>query len=387
LAIGITGIIQSHIVSLFLTAVFTSVYILLNVQKINRSRSIALLKVVLLTLCFNAWFIIPFFIFMPVAAAPYLNVLSISALYVNQMFATFVLNSGRDLFRMGATQSEMPLTLGGFVFIGILMFICILLFSKDKYFSGLKRMGKSCLVYGAFALLLASTYFPLYALPVFKNIQFPWRFLTIASPLLCMAGSIGLYTILRKTALKKQVITLLIILACIVGSAYQIDSYLQLPTAFANKYETSYKSFMPYKDYNDYTYHGSDSEYPHVYTNKIVTSGEHIKIANYKRHLDRISVSYELQEFSTNNYIEFPLYNFQGYKAELNNDESTSLKIENGTNNFIRVFIPDNKKAGIITVRYAADSWIFKSGNIITGITVILLVFFVVRNRFIKKFF
>jgi hypothetical protein len=103
---------------------------------------------------------------------------------------------------------------------------------------------------------------------------------------------------------------------------------------------------------------------------------------DYKRHLDRVSVSYKRQELADNNYIEIPLSNFRGYKVEFNGDETIQLKIENGTNNFMRVFIPDDKKQGIITVHYAADDWVFKSGNIITVITVLMLIFW----RYIKKY-
>jgi hypothetical protein len=372
LVIGITGMVQSHIISLFLTGIFVCAYILFNIKKINRIRLASLLKAVLFIFCLNAWFIIPLFIFMPVAPAPALFALPLSSLYVSQVFATFVSNNGGDLFRMGATQYETPFTLGGIVLLGLLMFVYISLFTKDKYFAGLKRMGKSYFIYGAFALFAASVYFPLYSLsPLFKYIQYSWRFLSIASPLLCMAGSLGLYMAFRKTTLKKHTVSLFIMLICVLGSAYQIDSYLQHPTLFHSKYETS---FQTNPLLTDYSYRESDSEYLKLHANKVVPSGDDIVITDYKRHLDRISVSFERQEVVDNSYIEIPLSNFRGYKVEFNDDEMIRLKVENGTNNFMRVFIPDSKKRGTITVHYAADGWVFKSGNIITCVTVLMLI-------------
>jgi uncharacterized membrane protein YfhO len=64
-----------------------------------------------------------------------------------------------------------------------------------------------------------------------------------------------------------------------------------------------------------------------------------------------------------------PLYAFPGYAAYLNGKK---IPIENGTNNFMRLYLPQGVSNGTIKVHFKEPA-IFIVGNIITVLTIVAL--------------
>jgi hypothetical protein len=203
LAIAMSGIAQSHIITLFLTSVFIGLFLIVNFRKLNKENIAALGKAAVTTVLLNMWFIVPFLSYYKYLAHSPPGDLYRTAVFPHQIFAPFVVNSGCEAGR--TTAGEMPLSLGITTLLGLIAFIAARkapLFQRKAPFNHIKQLGMQTFCYGLLALFMASTFFPWVSPPgkslwlpfnFFNHIQFAWRFFIIAAPLLCMTGSVGLY--------------------------------------------------------------------------------------------------------------------------------------------------------------------------------------------------
>lgn len=223
LALGVSAVLQSHVLSVEMCVFFLVAAVVCRcLQKERRQlgvRIFAGIKAAVLTILLNASFLIPFLFFcgedlqcfhMP-------NELPESLLYFNQMFFNFPHADGSSQ-SLGTLSGEMPLTVGGVMLLGIILFAAMI--SKDRM-SGTaeakanepgtaetksagagrheEKAGVYCLVFGLAALFLTSWVFPWEALskiPMFdaiaRSLQFAWRFLGPASLFLCVVTAVGL---------------------------------------------------------------------------------------------------------------------------------------------------------------------------------------------------
>jgi hypothetical protein len=292
------------------------------------------------------------------------------------MFAAFVTNSGGDLWNRGRTNGEMPLSLGGVIGIGLIIFFYVVYINKsdsnNEETKGLVKTGKVSLLFGLAAAFAASIFFPWYnvrPLNVFFHIQFAWRFFIMAAPLLSLPAGIGFYLLFRKFGLQDRLAVFAVMCVTIAGSAYYLDSIMQTGTYI---YGTA--QFTESWENGDYKYKGSDRRYTLEYKNIITASSDAVGINAEEYGNGRYVISYKNAGGAKNAWIEIPVYNFPGYEAYLDG-RPEQLSMMNGTNNFIRVTLPEGSSNGIIRVSYRGLK-IFIVGNIVSVIT---LVFFLVR--------
>ena len=379
-AIGVTGIIQSHIPTTFLAACFTISFCLLNIKHLNKKRIFALLKSALMILGLNMWFIIPFFTYYSYVEFPPRWPFRDTAVYLTQLFSTFVTNTGYELGVRGTTFNEMPLTLGGVIGMGLIAFLYIIVFNKNKI-TGIEQMGKTTLGYGLFALFAASVFFPWYEikfLRIFFQIQFVWRFLVIAAPLLSFSASIGIYLLLKKLKIKKNLSVFIAICICITGSYHYMDSVINTRTVLHGP-GTIRPSIQ-----NDYIYRGSNLEYT-INNADVPIAGESIEIVSTVRYFDGFTVLWTISKkdeiIDEDRYIEFPVYNFPGYAAM---SSSNILPVLSGTNNFVRVYLPHDTSRGTVRLFYRGLNR-FIIGDVISCLTFLVLLGFILGKR-LKNF-
>ena len=379
--IGITGLLQSHIILTFLTGCFLIIFIITSIKRFNRERVFALIKSSVCILLLNIWFIIPFITYYNLVDLPGRLDLQDTSVYLHQLFATFVNNAGNDLMARGATNGEMPFSLGGVIGIGLIIFIYMIIVNKRNHngeLEGLEKQGRISLILGLIAAFAASALFPWYdvrPLNLFYFLQFAWRFLGIAAPLLSLAAGIGFYLLFRKIGIVDRVGVLIAICLCIAGSAFYIDSVLQTEAYLAGPAELT-DSWTR----GDYKYHGSDHGYTLNSGNNVIVSSDSIAISNWKKSDNgRNSISWRNTAKINNAYIEFPIYNFPGYAAIM--DGKRELSIQNGTNNFVRVFLPDDVQGGTIRLHYRGLKR-FIAGDIISAVTFILFILNILRRKF-----
>ncbi len=256
LILGLSGILESHMLSLEMMAWFVLIFIIVYIKK-----TIMLIKPLVISaiifMLLNAFFIVPFLdtysqplIINSVESSENINV---HGAYFPQLFSIFMTgNSGN----FGDTaQGEMPLTLGLTLIIGIILFLIVVAYNKTWIKTNAdKKRYKLALLCFAFALLslyISSIYFPWQELSnhenaiikLFTAVQYPWRFLTYASAFMVFITVYSIKVIVENTSaqvpyLKKTLVLILAFFSVIViGDFYRnyIDTtypvhYLSNPT-------------------------------------------------------------------------------------------------------------------------------------------------------------
>jgi hypothetical protein len=384
LVIGITGVLQSHLISFFLVSCFLLLFFLLCIKNLNKARIFSLIKSCILVLCLNMWFIIPLIVYYNIVDFPSKMDMYKSAVYPNQMFATFVKNSGLDLYGTGRTNGEMPLSLGGVIGIGLLFFIYVTyinISNENEKTILIDKAGKASLLLGSFSAFAASVFFPWFVLkqvPILNTMQFSWRFLSIAAPLLSLPASIGFYFLFKRLGFQDKFAVFIIVFITVAGSAYYIDTIIDTSTYLTWNMELgdARKSTI---GFGDYRYKGTTWEEVMKNSGKIVYS-PNINIINVSENKNGgYTVLFENSSTINDCSIELPIFNFPGYVAFFNN---VKFPIENGQNNFIRLNLPNNIAKGVIKVYYKELN-VFIFGNVIS---IIALIIFIIMCRYKSLF-
>ncbi len=387
LVLGITGVLQSHVLSFELCILFLileGLFWLCFVRKKEWKRLLSLLKAAILTICVNASFLLPFLyyagedfqVFHMESEVPQ------SGVYLSQMFQLFVPVLGKNLLQ-GTTQGEMPLSVGTVLGAGAVLFCVTLVHGKKTACEGIastgnagtgnssaETAGKHCLCFAVLSLLLASWACPwekLQELPVLHtlavSIQFAWRFLGPATVFLCIVSAIGL---VRFVSERKQYRWLYgavaVVLLC--STAYYFDMTAQQVPQTADKME------LEGSMYSDgmYMYWEGDSFQALQLNYKlkdafIKTSGtSEVRIADYKKKGSRIQVKVT-EAGNPEEYLVFPLYYYPGYEIRVDGEKVEAVNVDT------QVACRMPKSSSGITVRFAGLP-IFAAADIISLLTV-----------------
>ena len=192
LALGLTGILQSHILSCEMIGIFMILTLLICAKRTFRIKTFLSLCVsALLVIMLNLWFLIPFlqsygmdlYVFEKFDVYLYENALSIYELFGSQMDLY-----GQSSILTSDLRDEMGMSLGLAIPFGMLITAFgIRLLSKKRKTESAKTVFISCIL-GIFASYITTYYFPwkqIENLPIFGKlfgmVQFPWRYLGIAT--------------------------------------------------------------------------------------------------------------------------------------------------------------------------------------------------------------
>ncbi len=222
LVLGMTGMLESHVLSTQLCVLFMGAELIFwlfcrKKQQFGK-RFWNGCKAVLVTLLLNASFLVPFLWFcgedfqcfdMPLETFEH-------AVYFSQLFALFPPVEGASL-GLGTTQHEMPLAIGGVLLAGVILFLFLLGRSdhgqseRRENRQGKTDVGVHCLVYGGIALLMSSWLFPGERLvqaellrSFFTPLQFSWRFLGPATVCWSLTAAIGIVGVAEGVFGRKQ---------------------------------------------------------------------------------------------------------------------------------------------------------------------------------------
>lgn len=201
LALGMCGVLQSHVLSaemcVFFLVIEVVVWLVCRKQKQLAKRILSGLKAAGITILLNAYFLVPMFFFYgeKLQCFDMPNQLSDTGVYFSQMFSLFAAAQGKDLVP-GNTVEEMPHTIGTVLLLGMVLF-CIES-AREREESRELQIGKHCLGLGAAALLMSSWLFPWEKIQgievlhdMVTSLQFAWRFLGPASALLAIMAGVG----------------------------------------------------------------------------------------------------------------------------------------------------------------------------------------------------
>ncbi|MDD6628248.1 MAG: hypothetical protein PUF03_08365 [Lachnospiraceae bacterium] len=325
--LGYTGVIQSHILSTLMITLFCIIFAICSIRALYhaKERIISLLKAALSTLLANLWFIVPFLQYHQ------LNLiinnsgsdLDLSGVYLSQMFASFVTNSGYNQFT-GSTANEMPLTLGTIILIGMLLFIYYLYKSKGEE-TEIYKIGKGCLIMGLLSLFISSTFFPWEPIlstswgSHFHAIQYTWRFLAVAAACLSLTSAIGFYQVIchckaDNTRTDYAVIALIGII--VFSSFYFIDSNIPLESSSKSIAEVTREMDQLYLPQSAYGTKNSLS--------KIISFSEDcdVEVSDFTRGYAELFVTLHVNSCTPDSYMDLPLFCYPNYIIKGENNQN-----------------------------------------------------------------
>ncbi len=359
-ALACTGVLQSHVLSVLMVAVFVIMFGIVFISKLSdKQRLINLLKSCGLAVLLNLWFIVPFLQFNTQELSTDImgrNLYNNSLQLINVLYP-FPKSEGWGLDILNRSlDGMMSLTVGLPVIIGVMLFIYSLLFDKDNNGEKEGYNGRSTalvlMIFGFIALYFTSDLFPWYALQnnnLFGDsvgmLQFPWRFLSPASVFLAGAGGYGIYIMGKKSKnLKMSVI--LTFLVVLVFAGYYLTDYTYNEVYMQ---KTDVITYEP-KDAGEYLPKNTDKDnLEWRYKNNIgpETSGSDVVVEEYSKKGTHIDLTYSSR--GKGGYIDVPLLGYIGYSAKT--DKGESLKTGLGENNLLRIYLGDDTEGGI-KIRY-----------------------------------
>lgn len=231
LVLGLSGLIQTHVLSAVLGAIFCVIFgILYLAVVICEKRYFSIIKAAIMTLLLNLWYIVPF-IYFYVRGGLWTSALD---------WCTFSEYSMNLSGLLGTLNSEdyRTLTLG--LPIAFCAVVCMFSLCFDKRRDRIKSYLTSLFVLGCICTFMVINQFPGWPLmelkPIeflLKNIQFAWRLLGPASILLTIPGCVFLYRLDVLKPYRKGLFLLLAGITLLSTTRYQADDF-----AYQNYYDT-----------------------------------------------------------------------------------------------------------------------------------------------------
>ncbi len=198
MAFGMAALVQCHLLSCELIALLLVVFCLLRLRETLRpARLLAWLKAALLALALSAWYFFPFLISTReinlMVNGPLIGKIQGQGTYPVQLFSPFGRGYGGTA---DGTSNDMTLTLGLPLAAGFMLVIyCLLRRERWRQQETLRRM-QTAFGFAMLTLVLSLRVFPWDGVQNWLGraagkmagmFQYPWRFLSLATVLLCLA--------------------------------------------------------------------------------------------------------------------------------------------------------------------------------------------------------
>ena len=371
LALGMTCVIQSHVLSTEICVLFMAVELIIwlfcGSRKGAVKRILGGMKAVLITILLNAGFLIPFVYFsmQDLQSFHMANYIAELPAYFTQMFAVFMPVEGTSV-PVGSTQNEMALSVGFVLLFGAVLF-CVNQIRDKESDSGAGKIGRRCFGYGVAGLILSSWLFPwsrLLKMEWFSTLssplQFSWRFLGTASVFLCVVTAIAVETVSEKN---RNYIKILLIGLIICSTGYCFDMICQQKAALSDKMEVE---GINHSDSMYMYYISEDFEPWHMQLSReearitCLDSAE-VSFSDYEKRGMKISVTTQNPE-NAEDILVFPLCYYPGYVIRVDG-ERVETKIHSDPIPMVACDLPE--QTAHITVVYEG-LWIFRVGDILT---------------------
>lgn len=401
LIIGLTGIIQSHTLSVEMTGGFIILICLLLIpMTLKKSRFIMLLKSAGLTLLVNIWFVIPFL--------DYTKNLEIR--FKSTSAQTMVQSTGNflaQLFYMFPKYSlsaekvgsgfidDMPTGMGPALIFGMLLLaaVLVMIFAEKgaKEENGAKPVSKTTVGAGIVLLIVAfvaswmsTIYFPWDSLFEFKHIfavlissvQFVWRFLGIASFAAAACTVIALIVIKERRKEIAQILAAVLVTFSVIGGMYFIEIAMQ------NGVWHEYTDLQSLRFGTTTSAMGGEfvlSRAKHDVVTEIddprgYEGAEVLSWSKSGTHVDM-----EISADADGGYVLLPLLNYKGYTAKSDDGQITKANLGEGDAAEVRLNLPAGY-TGKVHVKFLSP-WYWRVAEIISLLSIAGIVVLEVRGK------
>ena len=326
LALGAAGVFMSHMVSTLMCACLAAGMCVLFIRKLIRERRILpVVKAACLALGLCMFQLVPFVTYslQGLGAAALKKNIANDVLAPAQLFLLGggdmpVNPSDHDLSGM-ALEIGVPLVIGA----ALALYHCATAGRKEKG----AREALLLTAAGAVSALMCTTLFPWghvsrLTMGIADYIQFPWRFMMIAAVTLAMAGGWG-YA--KLTEEKKELGVVLALAIALFAALPAISDQTR-----SNDYLEFGQGAGPHLTYTEYTLPGTDVS--KTRDRAVLTEGS-VAVTQYVK--DGTNVTAQVKADAAAK-VSFPLFGFDGYRAELDGEE---IAWELGENNRLTVLL------------------------------------------------
>ncbi len=381
--IGLTGIAQSHIVSAEMIVVLIFIFCVIALKRtLEWNRFTALVKAALLTVLTNLFVIVPFIsgMMMDIKGKGIRYYIQSSGAYLMQIFGIFYPGYQQNGVEMGL-QGEMPISLGFSLTIGLCLFLICYLWRKEYRKDRRYLLAGGTFLLSMLCIFMASTLFPWDSLDLINydladlltKIQYPWRYLSLASvfAVFCTVASLSLIREKSLTGFRCASVVLIAVLTVNVG----LFMVQQLDTSYELRADSNYTTYNMDRMGDHYMLNGTDTSL--LYYRNLICDSDDMEVIDYQYEAGVTTIEC-VNSGSDTAVLEIPLQNYDNYHAY---DTVTGIEydITNGSNNRVAVSIPGNY-SGTIVVRYERPL-LWKISYCISGITVVAIGIGIVNER------
>lgn len=368
LALGMTGVCMSHLLSTLFSVLFCAIAAVFSLPKLMREkrRFLAILKAAAITVLCCVWFYVPMMQYSGdgVSTSVVLDAQE-NVLQPGGFFVAFAGDMNADI------PEDFAYTIGVVPGLALLVGCALLLvrrYAQGKAaMDGKDRVALALGALGVVALLGATNAFPWEWVcslrrpfsTFFKQIQFPWRLVGVAVPLLSMAAAWGYLKDDRHAFAGAAVIVAL----CAACSGYTMQCMVQRTPVLDKETFTDTRI--------------SQFEYTYVGTEKTALKPGDIRVGGAEGAYSVL----EMTKRGTNltatiamdggAYIEFPLLYYPGYQAAVN---GIPCKVARGTNNMLRVYGTASGQTAKVDISFKPPmTWIAAQSVSLLGLTLLIL--------------
>lgn len=362
--LGLTGMIQSHILTCEMAAFFIVIFCLIRFKKTFQPRRLAALAASAgAVLVLNAGFIIPlltsFGSGVCIESAEN-NVIQKYGVSFSQMFNVLYNYSGgaNEL----STNSAISPTVGFALVIGLAVFGYCYVYQERLAVTDKKEMkaGKICFWFSLVCILFSTRYFPWDSIcamngfmgKIFGAIQYPWRYLGLAAAFAMYAAVIGLKIIKEKhsASICRNCMIVMASFAAI-ASGYFFANYSNIAGELNIIDTASLDRF--YIVYGEYLLKGTDVLAMH--DQSVLCSSESVVVSQYERgdgEAELYCVNTSQQQETT---VSLPIHGYDYYCVYLESGEE--LLTFRGENNRLSFHVPAGYAGSIRVVYEGRKLW------------------------------
>lgn len=351
LCAGMTGIIQSHVLSFEMVCLILGVAAVLLIRKTFRKDIfLSLIKSVMVTLCLNMSFFVPFLDY----TRQEIVILRDKSAYgvqgyglgLYELFSVGTTGIGDAFLSVDGLKGRFPESLGLGMLIVLLLAVFALLgrqWEKAERNQLLFVLGMA-----GITLFAATYYFPgnrlaavLLVRNVVSSVQFPWRFVTIAIPILTYAACLLFRKM--KTVLTAEKMRWLLVGICFVCGVQglQCTDMIVRNTSDYVKYD-GHDLFLESETVMGGEYLLEHTDLPELLSDNSIRT-ENVAVTEVRRNGNEMTA---VCETSGEGYLEFPLFAYGHYQC-VDLETGETLQDERGSNNRIRVKLPAGYRGSV----------------------------------------
>ena len=385
LSLGMTGVALSHVLSTEMLAFDLVLLCLCFVRQVfHKERLLAIIKAAILCMALSGWFLIPFIhCFLGQSVVIQTTDINIQerGTFLIQLFSMFTTGYGDGLYY--GLGNRMPLAIGASLTVGMIAMLYCLYhrhewqLTRSAHFSWIRVT----LVIAAFNLVLTLECFPWDEIQrtlgrfgsIICSMQFPWRWIAVATPLLVMGTVFALHLMEKHDKRMYTAFAAAALTCLVVGTGYFYFRFINEVPIYPSYFKSVYEGA-------DKLYYLTDTDTAMLsYSVCEVEEGEASVTAYEKeRGVARLVVENDSDQEAQ---IAVPVFNYIGYRAY--DEAGNALETVTGGNNRVAVRVPANYQGSIEVCFESPLLWRIAEG--ITAAGLLFMAFMAIRGRRNKK--